>query len=563
MRRVALMAAYSDPIELAAAYNELVERHDYLEDELQKRIADVRVLKKKYSTLQEESVALLWGRLAGAPGDLAALPPLDAAVAEAEDRVGRYALGRTVGAGSSAVVRLGVADGSQERYAVKVVDKARASRHKALLALANEVRVCRACRHAGVARLVEAIQTPSKLYLVLEHGGEDLYALVSRLGGEGAAALSETASRSVLSQVAVALGALERMGVVHHDVKAENVLVGEDASADFVGTVKVTDLGLARFYNRGAAATAFCGSRGFYPPEMALRAGGYDPFRADVWSVGCVAAELLLGRAWFSYKWLPCYGSDRDADVFRARLQRAVNALPATLRQASASPDAAAFALSALVVDPRRRATLADLRALPWLAASRAVVDDAEAASLASACAAVADAARPRAVAPVAVAPAAPPNSPRLPSVGSPATPATPQHRFFAHRVAPDAAASPKSLARFLHRGRAAGPARPGPARRRPGGGPPLDAAVDDVAARLDAAADDLDGARPRDVAKAVGAAATRLLKAAVAALRLDGVAGAAGALDALAELGARSAAAVDAFLAAVNAAPPPAPAGG
>ena len=86
MRRVALMAAYSDPIELAAAYNELVERHDYLEDELQKRIADVRVLKKKYSTLQEESVALLWGRLAGAPGDLAALPPLDAGVAEAEDR---------------------------------------------------------------------------------------------------------------------------------------------------------------------------------------------------------------------------------------------------------------------------------------------------------------------------------------------------------------------------------------------------------------------------------------------------------------------------------------------
>ncbi|KAH8044850.1 protein kinase [Aureococcus anophagefferens] len=245
-------------IELAAAYNELVERHDYLEDELQKRIADVRVLKKKYSTLQEES----------------------------------------------------------ERYAVKVVDKARASRHKALLALANEVRACRACRHSGVARLVEAIQTPAKLYLVLEHGGEDLYALVTRLGGEGAAALSEKASRSVLSQVAVALGALERMGVVHHDVKAENVLVGEDASADFVGAVKVTDLGLARFYDRGATASAFCGSRGFYPPEMALRAGGYDPFRADVWSVGCVAAELLLGRAWFSYKWLPCYGSDRDADVF-------------------------------------------------------------------------------------------------------------------------------------------------------------------------------------------------------------------------------------------------------
>ena len=130
-----------------------------------------RILRYKYLASKSEIADLLWTHLVS-PRRLLGLPALDEAVVETADSLGPYLLGDTLGYGSSAVVREclqpGVVD---ERYAVKIVDKARVVRYKALRRLCNEVVNTRAVDHPNVARLVEVVQTHTRLYLVLEHGG--------------------------------------------------------------------------------------------------------------------------------------------------------------------------------------------------------------------------------------------------------------------------------------------------------------------------------------------------------------------------------------------------------
>ena len=181
MRPVELGAAYSDPIEMAAAYNELVDYTEALLVRERQLVESVRILRKKYATAQAECAELLWTRVVGEDLPRLALPPAVAGgPREGEGEVGRYALGATVGAGSSAVVRACVDTATGATYACKVVDKAKVTRFKTLRALSNEIELSRAARHPNIANLVDAIQTETKLYLVLEHGGRDLYALLYR-----------------------------------------------------------------------------------------------------------------------------------------------------------------------------------------------------------------------------------------------------------------------------------------------------------------------------------------------------------------------------------------------
>src|SRR6201994_3508320 len=95
---------------------------------------------------------------------------------------------------------------------------------------------------------------------------------------------------SVMEPVLAALAAAHRAGLVHRDVKPENILLSDD------GLVKVADFGLARAVDSDAAATRtglMMGTVAYCAPEQISR-GSTDP-RSDVYSAGIVLFELLTG----------------------------------------------------------------------------------------------------------------------------------------------------------------------------------------------------------------------------------------------------------------------------
>ena len=92
--------------------------------------------------------------------------------------------------------------------------------------------------------------------------------------------------------------------VTHRDLKPENVLI--DLTPRSI-RVKICDFGLARVIPEGTFHVSdFCGSPGFFAPEVYLDKS-YDPIKADLFSIGCIALELLLSQKYFKERWISVY----------------------------------------------------------------------------------------------------------------------------------------------------------------------------------------------------------------------------------------------------------------
>lgn len=124
--------------------------------------------------------------------------------------------------------------------------------------LTREIHHHRRLHHDHVVRLYEVIATESSIWLVSElcPGGE-LYDYLVEKGH-----LPEHEAKRVFGQLALAVGYVHKLGVVHRDLKLENVLLDERCN------VKLADFGFGREFERHKLLESFCGTTGYAAPEM-------------------------------------------------------------------------------------------------------------------------------------------------------------------------------------------------------------------------------------------------------------------------------------------------------
>ncbi|XP_074830987.1 ribosomal protein S6 kinase-related protein isoform X2 [Natator depressus] len=170
--------------------------------------------------------------------------------------------------------------GREKVFAVKVVPKVEVLRRDTLKQCKEERQVS----HPFVHCLGDSWQGQRHLFIMCTYCSTgDLYALWASSGR-----FAEATIRLFAAELVLVLGYLHDLGIVHRDVKMENILLDER------GHLKLTDFGLSRHLRRGERAYTICGTLQYMAPEV-LSGGPYS-HSADWWSLGILLFTLATGK---------------------------------------------------------------------------------------------------------------------------------------------------------------------------------------------------------------------------------------------------------------------------
>ncbi|KAJ6296035.1 hypothetical protein OIU78_023965 [Salix suchowensis] len=198
--------------------------------------------------------------------------------------IGKYQLGRTIGEGTYAKVKLAVDSTNGRPVAIKIMDRKMVMQSDLKNQVQREIRTMKLLHHPSIVRIHEVIGTKTKIYMVMEYvpGGQ----LADKMSY--AKKLSESEARKIFHQLIDAVDYCHNRGVYHRDLKPENLLL------DGRGNLKVSDFGLCALHKTASMLTTTCGSPFYIAPELIARKS-YEGAAADVWSCGVILFELLSG----------------------------------------------------------------------------------------------------------------------------------------------------------------------------------------------------------------------------------------------------------------------------
>ncbi|XP_050375058.1 CBL-interacting serine/threonine-protein kinase 21 isoform X2 [Argentina anserina] len=199
--------------------------------------------------------------------------------------VGKYQLGRTIGEGTFAKVKLAFDSTNGKYVAIKILDKHMVMETKLMNQVQREIRTMKLLNHSNIVRIHEVIGTKTKIYIAMEYvsGGQLSDKLLY------AKTLSEGEARKLFQQLIDAVDYCHNKGVYHRDLKPENLLLTSN------GNLKISDFGLSALRKPGDLLTTKCGSPSYVAPELLVNEA-YDGAAADVWSCGVILFEILAGR---------------------------------------------------------------------------------------------------------------------------------------------------------------------------------------------------------------------------------------------------------------------------
>lgn len=198
---------------------------------------------------------------------------------------GRYELGPRIARGGTATVYRAVDTRLERTVAVKLMHPHLAEDPAAADRFVREARAAARLSHPHVVSVLDQGHAADGVpYLVMEHvEGSTLRDLLRRRG-----ALTPREALEVMEAALDGLAAAHRAGLVHRDVKPENVLIAAG------GRVTVADFGLTRAVDQHTGSGTVLGTVGYASPELVT--GQRVDTRADVYSAGIVLFELLCGR---------------------------------------------------------------------------------------------------------------------------------------------------------------------------------------------------------------------------------------------------------------------------
>ena len=264
---------------------------------------------------------------------------------ERENPIGDYLLNEEIGSGGFAKVVQGIHIPTGEKVAVKIMDKAQIfSEPLNLNRIQREIAILKIVRHKNIIKLYELMETPNKIYLVMEYcnGGELFDYIVSKQH------LTERQACRFFQEIINSIEYLHSLNIVHRDLKPENLLLDKINNKI---TLKLIDFGISNCYTPEKLLTTPCGTASYAPPEM-HKGEEYYGLLSDVWSAGVVLYAMAFG-------YLPFCEDDEDTNI--NNIIEGNYEIPE-----EASPELADLLIHLLDINPLTRYDLEQIKQHPW-----------------------------------------------------------------------------------------------------------------------------------------------------------------------------------------------------
>jgi len=254
--------------------------------------------------------------------------------------ISQYNIGEKLGEGMFGTVKLGTHKITNEKVAIKFLNKNRISQAQKVL-LDRELSILEKMNHFNIAKLYSIIETENIIYLIQEYSsGKELSYYI-----ENHPKIDEKEICKFFQQMISGVEYIHKMGVAHRDLKPENILLTRAYD------IKIIDFGLSNKYTEGQLLKTSCGSPYYAPPEM-LQGKNYNGLYCDIYSCGIILYYMLC-------KQLP-FNEQNNVELYKKKIKGQFN-IPKNI-----SKQAQDLLKKILKVKPEERIKIKDIKKHPW-----------------------------------------------------------------------------------------------------------------------------------------------------------------------------------------------------